>query len=118
MGWPADAGLLLHYTSREAAQAIRSTGRIEAGAGGVIYLSEDAYEHGTQAADTLAIDGKPVDVVALVPASLLTPGPEVGVVLSIYDALGRLKRHGGGTQILIPGPLVSAEVRWLGLTPP
>lgn len=108
-----------HYTSRQAAQSIGSTGRIEAVATGGIYLSLDVYREGTEATDALAIEGKPIEVVALIAGSLLTPPPTVGVVLPLYDPVsGALRRHGGGSQAVIPGPLISRDVRWFALSPP
>lgn len=108
-----------HYTSRQAAQGIGSTGTIEAGASGGIYLSLDLYSEGTTVTDALAIEGKPMEVVALVPGSLLVPPPTVSVVLPIYDpASGALRRHGGGSQVIISGPLAARDIRWLALSPP
>ena len=108
-----------HYTSRQAAQSVGSMGKIETGASGGIYLSLDVYSEGTRATDALVIEGKAVEVVALIPGSLLTPRPTVGVVLPLYDPVsGALRRHGGGSQAVIPGPLTASDVRWLALAPP
>ena len=108
-----------HYTSREAAQGIGSAGRVEAGASGEIYLTPDVYEHGTRAADALAIEGKPIEMVALIPGSSLMQRSPVSLVLPIYDPLsGRLRRKGGGVQLHLPGPIAGTDVRWLSVSPP
>jgi hypothetical protein len=108
-----------YYTSREAAQGIGSAGRVEAGASGWIYLTPDLYEEGTRAADALAIEDKSIEVVALIPSSMLMPPPKTSLVLPTYDPVGgRVRRKGGGVQARIPGPLASAEIRWLALSPP
>lgn len=108
-----------HYTSREAAQGIGSAGRFEARASGWIYLTPDLYEQGTRAADALAIEGKSIEVVALIPSSMLMPSPQRSLVLPTYDPVsGRLRRKGGGVQVRIPGPLAGAEMQWFALSPP
>lgn len=106
-----------HYTSRQAAQGIRSAGRIEARAAGSIYLTPDVYEQGADATDALAIDGKPIEVVGLVPVALLGKFA-IQPVPPLYDARGRVLRKGGGSQVRIPGPLPGSAVLWLALSPP
>ena len=106
-----------HYTSRENAQSISSSGRIEAGAAGRIYLSLDPYGQGVEAVNRLAIDGKPIEVVGLIPGSLVTPPPPVGFASPLYDPYGRLRRFGGGSEVKVAGPLPS-PVTWFTLSAP
>ena len=106
-----------HYTSREFAQSIVSAQRLSPGASGVVYTTNELYEKGAEAMNRLAIDGKPIEVVGLIPRSLIgarVPEP----VFPISDASGRLWRRGGGTQILFAGALPGAEIKWLALSPP
>lgn len=92
---------------------------MEAGGGGLIYLTPDAYEQGTQATEALAIDGKPIDLVALVPSSLFMPTPHIHIVLPIYDPVtGKLHRKGGGVEVRVPGPVNAPDIRWFALCPP
>ncbi len=108
-----------HYTSRQAAQGIRSSGRMEAGANGVVYLTLDTYSEGTTATNALAIEAKPVEVVGMIPGYLVSPMLPATVVLPTYDAVtGKLKRRGGGSQLTVPGPLPATDVHWFGLSPP
>ena len=107
-----------HYTSRMAAQSILSSGRLEAGISGLIYLSLDVYGEGARAVDTLALVDKPIEVVGVVPAAVAS-GALIRYVLPLYDPVsGMLVRKGGGTQITIPGPLPGADIRWLVLSLP
>lgn len=109
-----------HYTSREAAQSTGSVGRIEAGASGWIYVSPDVYGSGTEVVDRLAIQGKPIDLVALIPESRITsPIPPGRIVLPIYHPLtGRVERKGGGVELLVRGPLASGGFQWMALSIP
>lgn len=108
-----------HYTSRQAAQSITSVGKIEAGVSGFIYLSLDVYDEGAEVTNALAIEGKPVEVVGMVPGTLLMPSPAVSSVLPIYDPVnGALRRRGGGSQVKIHGPIPASRVRWLTLSIP
>jgi hypothetical protein len=106
-----------HYTSRQFAQSVMSAGRLTPGLGGVIYLTRDLYERGTDAMDWLAIDNKPIDVVGFVPGSLVGDLPDEPV-FPIVDAGGRLWRKGGGTQIRVTVEVAAYAVKWLALSPP
>jgi hypothetical protein len=106
-----------HYTSRHFAQSIFSAGRIQAGPSGVIYLSRDVFERGAEAMSRLAIEGKSIDMVGLVPGNLVTPGPDEPV-LPILDAMGRIWRRGGGTQVRVKGPIASDQIKWFAVSGP
>lgn len=106
-----------HYTSREFAQSIVSAQRLSPGESGVVYVTTELYDKGADAMNRLAIDGKSVEVVGMIPGALigaLVAGP----VYPTRDASGRLWRRGGGTQILFPGELPAAGIKWLALSPP
>ena len=106
-----------HYTSREFAQSIDSAGRLSPGAKGVVYITTELYEKGAEAVNRLAIEGKPIEVVGLIPEALIG-ARAVAPVIPITDGNGRLWRSGGGTQILITETIPSAEIKWLALSPP
>ena len=83
----------------------------------MVYITTDLYEQGADAMNRLAIEGKPVEVVGLIPGALI--GALVAEpVFPIRDANGRLWRRGGGTQILFTGELPAAGIKWLALSPP
>ena len=107
-----------HYTSRQFAQGIKNDERIEARADGVIYLTLDVYEQGAQAMRRLAIEGKPVEVVALIPGDLIGQIALDPPVFPTSDAFGNFRDNGGGTQVRAAGPIPGARVRWLALSPP
>ena len=108
-----------HYTSRENAQSIFSSGRMEAGVSGWIYLSLDAYDQGAHATDALAIEGKPIDVVALIPTTAVNLTQVVSLAWPLYDPVtGRIRRHGGGSEVRAPGPIPVTPARWMALSPP
>ena len=110
---------LFHYTSREHAQSIAAAGILEARARGMIYLTPDVYERGSQAVDALAVGGKPLDVVGLIPRSLLKASLPVRVAGPLYHPVtGMLVRRGGGAEICVSGPLTASGIRWLALSPP
>lgn len=117
------ADYYFHYTSRPAAQGIANARRIEAGASGVIFVTPDVYQTGTEATDRLSIPkGRSIDVVGVIPvASLVTTSPVPGgrLVWPLSDPVtGRTERSGGGVEILVPGPVPAMDVRWLALSPP
>lgn len=108
-----------HYTSRSAAQAIGSSGILEAGVSGRIYLSPDAYGAGLEAVGRLSLVGKSIEMVGLVPTGLLVNRSAVGIVPPMHDPVtGLLIRMGGGAEVTVPGPLVAADIRWFALSSP
>lgn len=106
-----------HYTSREFAQSIASAGQLVPGIGGIVYLTRELYEMGTDAVDWLAIVNKPVEVVGLVPGTLVGDLPDAPVP-HIRDPHGRLSRRGGGTQVRAKHAIPAADIKWLALSPP
>ena len=58
-----------HYTSRQIAQEIIISGYLKpTSVGGRIYLTQDTFENGAEAAKRLSILGKPIEVVCVIPA--------------------------------------------------
>jgi len=114
------AGYHFHYTSRQAAQGITASGGLIPGPGGVIYVSPDLYSTGSEVTDRLAIAGKPVEIVGLIPdAALPQPLPPSRVVLPLHHPVtGVIERHGGGAELRIPGPVHLPQWWWLGVAPP
>lgn len=105
--------LLFHYTSRESAQAIRIGGRLRPGRGGKLYLTPTPYESGAEAAARLAILGKAVEVVLVVPLATARGVTEPSLVESILGADGRELRPGGGLEQTTGYDVVSAGlVNW------
>ena len=88
---------VFHYTSRELAQAIRISGQLRPGLGGKLYLTDETYEQGGEAAQKLAIIGKPVEVVLVVPELVTSELGEPRPVEPLLAPDGDL-RPGGGTE--------------------
>jgi S1-C subfamily serine protease len=98
-----------HYTSRLAAQDIISMGLLQLNANGVLFLTPDVYQYGAEAANRLAIEGKPVDVRVEIPAHLVTnPGPTTWVVATA-------RRDGLGKELTVTHPIKVAGLTWTAL---
>lgn len=112
---------VFHYTSRIAAQNIINEGKIKAGALGRIFLTDDLYSSGAEAADRLGIVSKPVEVVFLIPHKLVKRGFEflptdldIGSperIDFVRDTeTGQLLRKGGGSQYKVSGEIPLANI--------
>lgn len=109
--WPS----VYHYTSREGAQSIRASGSIFPGARGKVFLSPDLYAAGVEAAMKLAITGKPVEMVVVLPA------PDIVVTVEKVDGINladRWLRPGGGSQIVFDSQVFSEGFPMLTLAQP
>ena len=110
-------GCYLHYTSRQAAQAILAAGYIQPGTSGKIYVTDDLYVTGAEAANRLSIVNKPVEGVLLVPTE------EVGTALpasveELYDGNGELLTQGGGVEYEVETLIHVKSPAWLDLSRP
>lgn len=89
---------LFHYTSRQLAHETIISGKLRPRYGGKVYLTEDSYEQGANAARRLAIVNKPVEVVFVVPRDRVRDlSPERQVEYILGDD-GTILRPGGGTE--------------------
>jgi hypothetical protein len=116
---PRLANYFLHYTSREGAQGICALGEIRPGPSGRIYLTFDLYPFGTDAADRLAILGKPAEVAVLISPPTSSPaGP--ALIHPVRGRDGTFLRRGGGTEyyVLDPVPVVWDKGAWFMLNEP
>lgn len=107
-----------HYTSRQSAQDIGCTGQLEPGRSGFVYLTPQVHGSGIDAADDLAIIGKPVEIgvevdttgIPLTPATPVSP---------LRDSSGALIRRGGGTEVKASQPVpVPNPTKWMRLIEP
>lgn len=113
-----------HYTSRAHAQQIWIGGELRPGASGVLYLTPDLYDKGYQAAESLAIRGKPVEVALAFEDDHVQKSCRNGEDLSptrvepIREG-GRLVRVGGGAECFMKSTLpLTTEVMLLSLREP
>jgi hypothetical protein len=116
--------LYYHYTSRQAAQDIQCTGRVRSPRG-FNYLSSDRYERGVDAAQALAITGKPVEIACVIPEDALRAVlggksiPASTPSKGITDELtGEWLRTGGGSEIEIAEPTPLNPFEWMVLNVP
>ncbi len=108
---------LFHYTSCESVQSISASGYLRPGQSGKLYLTEDLYTAGAEAANRLAITGKPVEVVGVVPRERVVGDEGSEYVRSVR--LGRaLLREGGGREPWVSQVIQSGAIRWLELSAP
>ncbi len=90
---------VFHYTSRRTAQDILISGRIKSGPSGKIWLTDEAYPRGMDAAEKLAITGKVIEVVLVVPEDSVAELTESRKVLAVMDPdTGSELRPGGGFE--------------------
>lgn len=98
-----------HYTSRLSAQDIISTGLLQLNSNRVIFLTPDVYDYGAEAANRLAIEGKPVEVRVVIPVHLLSnPSPTTWVVATA-------KRQGLGNELTVTHTINVAGLMWTPL---
>jgi hypothetical protein len=119
------ADYLFHYTSRQAAQDIMCARELLPGRNGGVYFSPDFHPSGAEAANLLSLVGKPIDLVAPIPANVLAPlaPPPPTTVLPLQDPAGRILRAGGGREVFLslPANLRSIQLRsveWTALVAP
>ena len=108
--------LCYHYTSRYAAQNIISTGRLSPSAGGVVFLTPDLYRSGAEAANRLAIIGKPAEVRLEIPLNRLAAMSPLTSV-QIYTQFG-LFREGQGHEFTVDRPIDVRDLAWYPLSVP
>jgi hypothetical protein len=91
---------LYHYTSREHAQGIRIAGvLLPSQKHNAVYLSPDLYDKGEEAANRLAIQDKPVEMVFAVP--LLSEQEIISFErVRKVRKRGQIIRQGGGAEVL------------------
>lgn len=130
------ADYYFHYTSRVAAQLIIAADQLSPGAGGAVYLTDEVYATGAEAAQQLAIPvtgpvavtlsgtvllTKPVEVVCLIPAARIpdiAPGQAEDVDALRDPRTKEVIYLGGGRQFRYPRPIDVAGLRWLPLGSP
>jgi hypothetical protein len=119
------ADYVFHYTSRQAAQDITCTRELLPGRNGGIYVSPDFHPSGAEAANLLSLVGKPVELVAPIPATVLAPlsPPSPTTVLPLQDPAGRIVRTGGGREVFVAVPPTVPSIRlrsveWTALVAP
>lgn len=113
---PTVGNYYLHYTSREGAQGVISAGVIRPGRSGRVYLTQDLYAFGSDAANALSIVNKPVELACLV--NIGNPsGPYP--VEPIRDEQGVI-REAGGTEYYTDASITVSQDkdRWLSLLEP
>jgi hypothetical protein len=105
-----------HYTSRQSAQDIACGGQLKPGRSGSVYLTPQVYASGIDAADYLAIMGKPVEIgVEVDIQGLGSPSP----AHQLRDASGAITRRGGGLEIKVSSTLpISNPAKWMSLIEP
>lgn len=110
----------LHYTSRQGAQSIEYTGQIEPGLDGYIYLSRDLFSRGSDAVNKLAIAGKAIELIALIPKEVLMAEAveDFEPFQFLRDYLGRLLVRGGATRARTNQPIPSDRIHWMPLMLP
>ena len=99
------ADFVFHYTSRELAQAIQISGWLRPGRGGKLYLTDDTYEDGAEAAKKLALTGKAVEMVLVVPVSATKDLSEPRPIEPILAPDGSDIRPGGGRERTTQSPV-------------
>lgn len=105
------AQLVFHYTSCQAAQEIAIHGAIVPGRGGKLYLTDDTYARGVDAARRLAIPNKAVEMVFVVEQAGLSNISDPRPVGPYRGPAGVKLRPGGGTErwteheISVPAPV-------------
>ena len=111
----------LHYTSRESAQQISASGKLQPRRPGQrLYLSEDFYNRGADAVRNLGIWGKPVELACVVPAIDVDGNvwlSERGLAdPAIWDE--QRNRTGGGSQYYTYDEIDISRATWLELFAP
>lgn len=105
-----------HYTSRQFAQDIGCTGQLKPGKSGSVYLTPQRYATGIDAADELALEGKPIEMgIEIDMTGLAATNP----VLPLRDSTGAVRRRGGGAEVTVPHSVpIGNPATWISLSEP
>ena len=96
------AGYVFHYTSRQGAQSIAIAGRIVPGRGGRLYLTDNTFQTGADAAKSLSLSsGRAVEDVCVVLEAELEGASEPRTIEPLLGADGSEERLGGGSEIWV-----------------
>jgi hypothetical protein len=111
-----------HYTSRYFAQNIYCMGVLNS-PHGINYLTPDLYNSGGEAAQALAISGKPVEVGCIIPhdavsAALGSIPPIEPIGGLTHPETGEWFRRGGGNEMVVPAPIRLNPSDWIVLDSP
>lgn len=113
-----------HYTSRQFAQDIHCSGRLDSPTG-VNYLTPDFFESGAEAVQALAITRKPVEVAFIIAehavSQAIAPGaiPASTPVGPITNPVtGLIVRKGTGMEIRIQNPIPLNPLQCVNLVSP
>lgn len=107
-----------HYTSRYLAQQIIISGLLRPGRGGRLYLTQDTFERGADAANRLAITIKPVEVTCVIPKDRITDISEDRHIEPILGADGSEIRWGCGSEKYTTKEVDVKGLAWLSLAMP
>ena len=107
-----------HYTSRRLAQEITISGWLRPGRGGRLYLTEDIFERGADAANSLAIAGKPTEMACVIPKDKVTEVSEERHVEAILGADGSEIRSGCGNEQYTTKAINVKGLSWMSLSAP
>jgi hypothetical protein len=106
-----------HYTSRQFAQDIGCTGHLNPGRSGFVYLTPWVYATGINAADDLALTGKPIEIG--IEIDIPGGGLSLSPVGPLRDPSGALIRRGGGAETTVLGSVAIANPpKWIALIEP
>lgn len=111
-----------HYTSRYFAQNIWCMGVLNS-PHGINYLTPDLYKSGAEAAQALAIQGKPVEVGCTITDDVIREAlggiPSVEPIGGLtHPETGEWFRRGGGNQMRVPAPIPLNPSDWIVLDLP
>lgn len=130
------ADYYFHYTSAVAAQMIVAAGQLTPSAGGVVYITDEVYATGAEAANHLGIPvvgpevstntgvfplTKPVVMVCAIPAPRVPAiaAALIGPALQYRDrSTGQVIYWGGGGEFRYPQPINVTGLPWLRLGSP
>ncbi len=110
-----------HYTSRQFAQEIRISRKLKPPPRGKLYLTQDFYERGADAANHLAIINKPVEMACLITKDMLPEDPtpvKPRHVEPILGPDGEEIRAGCGLEQFIMEEVKDQDFEWISLMMP
>jgi hypothetical protein len=76
------------------------------------------YDQGADAANRLAVTGKPIEVCLEIPQALLRFPSPVRRVLPFHGADGAVEREGLGTEFTVHDEISVRDLRWRALAAP
>lgn len=109
--------LCYHYTSRQGAQDIISTGILKLGRTGVIWLTPTLYALGQEAANRLGIIGKPVELLVEIPVTMLINPATLSPVRAVVQP-NQMIRQGLGWEFVVRHTINIGGLRWIALAWP